>query len=79
MPLDRKTIAAKTTRTAVAILAFRELLLFEDFILAIMLFMENKIGMGILYIFTGGLFGIGILVDIIKYIIELSNLGKDAK
>lgn len=28
-------------------------------------FYEGKIGMGILYIFTGGLFGIGVLVDFI--------------
>ena len=28
-------------------------------------FYEGKIGMGILYIFTGGLFGIGWLIDII--------------
>ncbi|MCL1803280.1 MAG: NINE protein [Eubacteriaceae bacterium] len=29
-------------------------------------FYEEKIGMGILYIFTGGLFGIGWLIDLIK-------------
>lgn len=28
-------------------------------------FMVGKVGTGVLYIFTGGLFGIGILVDII--------------
>ncbi len=28
-------------------------------------FYEGKIGMGILYIFTGGLFGIGVLIDLI--------------
>jgi ribosomal protein L40E len=31
-------------------------------------FYVGKTGMGILYIFTGGLFGIGILVDVIKII-----------
>ena len=29
-------------------------------------FYEGKIGMGVLYIFTGGLFGIGAFVDLIK-------------
>lgn len=29
-------------------------------------FYEGKIGMGILYIFTGGLFGIGVLVDFFR-------------
>lgn len=28
-------------------------------------FYEGKIGMGILYLFTGGLFGIGVIIDII--------------
>jgi len=31
-------------------------------------FYEGKMGMGILYLFTWGLFGIGVLVDLIKYI-----------
>ena len=31
-------------------------------------FYEGKTGMGILYIFTGGLFGIGVLVDFIMII-----------
>ncbi len=31
-------------------------------------FYVGKTGMGILYIFTGGLFGIGVLVDVIKII-----------
>ena len=29
-------------------------------------FMEKKVGMGILYLFTGGLFGIGWIVDIVR-------------
>lgn len=29
-------------------------------------FYEGKIGMGILYIFTGGIFGIGVIIDLIK-------------
>lgn len=33
-------------------------------------FAEKKVGMGILYLFTGGLVGIGWLVDSIKYIVE---------
>jgi hypothetical protein len=36
--------------------------------------MENKILLGIFYIFTGGLFGIGILVDMINYINQLVHL-----
>lgn len=31
-------------------------------------FYEGKIGMGILYIFTGGLFGIGVVIDFIALI-----------
>lgn len=34
-------------------------------------FLEGKILSGIVYIFTGGLFGIGVLVDVIKYIGQL--------
>lgn len=34
-------------------------------------FYRGKIGMGILYIFTGGLFGIGVLIDFFKLIIGL--------
>ena len=30
-------------------------------------FLEKKIGMGILYLFTGGLFGVGWIVDCVKY------------
>lgn len=33
-------------------------------------FYEGKIGMGILYIFTGGLFGIGALVDFIRLLLK---------
>lgn len=32
-------------------------------------FYEGKVGMGILYIFTGGLCGIGVIVDLIKILI----------
>lgn len=37
-------------------------------------FYENKIGMGILYLLTGGLFGIGWLVDVIIYICQESSM-----
>lgn len=33
-------------------------------------FYENKVGMGILYIFTGGLFGIGIIIDFITLLFK---------
>lgn len=33
-------------------------------------FYEGKIGMGILYLFTGGLFGIGVLIDFIKLLFK---------
>lgn len=33
-------------------------------------FYEGKVGMGILYIFTGGLFGIGIIVDLIGILMK---------
>lgn len=33
-------------------------------------FYEGKTGMGILYIFTGGLFGIGVLVDFISILMK---------
>lgn len=33
-------------------------------------FYEGKIGMGVLYIFTGGLCGIGVLVDFIKLLLK---------
>ena len=31
-------------------------------------FMEKKTGMGVLYLFTGGLFGIGWIIDCVKYL-----------
>lgn len=42
-------------------------------------FYENKIGMGILYLLTGGLFGIGWFVDIIIYICQESRMSCLAK
>jgi TM2 domain-containing membrane protein YozV len=36
-------------------------------------FLRGQIGLGILYIFTGGLFGIGVLID---FIISLVKLGE---
>ena len=39
-------------------------------------FMEGKIFLGIAYIFTGGLFGIGLLVDVINYISMLCKENK---
>lgn len=36
-------------------------------------FMEGKILSGLLYIFTGGLFGIGVFVDVIRYVIQLAH------
>ena len=36
-------------------------------------FMQKKIGMGLLYLFTGGLFGIGWIVDSIQAIINFSK------
>ena len=38
-------------------------------------FMEGRIISGILYIFTGGLFGVGIVIDVVKYIIQLTHSG----
>ena len=47
-----------------------------DFLLCLFLgmlgvhkFRENRVGMGLLYLFTGGLFGIGWLIDCIKYLV----------
>ena len=34
-------------------------------------FLEGKIFVGIIYAFTGGLFGIGIFLDAVKYILKL--------
>ncbi len=33
-------------------------------------FYEEKIGIGILYLFTFGLFGIGVIVDLIKILLK---------
>ncbi len=37
-------------------------------------FVEGKIFSGLLYLFTGGLFGIGVFVDIVKYLFRLCNI-----
>ena len=37
-------------------------------------FMERQIVLGLLYLFTGGLFGIGTLIDTIEYIVKLAHL-----
>ena len=34
-------------------------------------FLEGKILTGIVYAFTGGLFGVGVFIDVIRYIIKL--------
>lgn len=39
-------------------------------------FIEGKIGMGVLYLFTGGLFGIGWIIDVIVAIKNLVNASK---
>lgn len=39
-------------------------------------FMEGRIISGLLYVFTGGLFGIGVFIDVIRYIIELAHSGR---
>lgn len=39
-------------------------------------FMKKEVGMGILYLFTGGLFGIGWLIDVIKSLSNLINYKK---
>jgi len=41
-------------------------------------FMEKKTGLGILYLLTGGLLGIGWLVDSITYLVNLLNKPKPA-
>lgn len=41
-------------------------------------FMEKKTGLGILYLLTGGLLGIGWLVDSITYLVKLVNKPKPA-
>ena len=37
-------------------------------------FMDKRIGMGILYLFTAGIFGIGVIVDIVSEIIQLIRM-----
>lgn len=37
-------------------------------------FFEGKIGLGILYIFTCGFFGIGVIIDSIMYIFSIINI-----
>lgn len=37
-------------------------------------FFEGKIGMGILYIFTCGFFGIGVIIDSIMYIFSIISI-----
>ncbi len=37
-------------------------------------FMDRKIGMGLLYLFTFGLMGIGVVVDLIMEIVELARM-----
>jgi len=36
-------------------------------------FIEGKIFLGIVYACTGGLFGVGIVIDVVKYILKLSE------
>ena len=36
-------------------------------------FIERKIGLGLLYFFTGGLFGVGVIIDTISYILEIAG------
>ena len=40
-------------------------------------FLEGRIFSGIVYIFTGGLFGIGIVVDVIRYILEIIHVSRN--
>ena len=39
-------------------------------------FMKKEIGMGILYLFTGGIFGIGWIIDVIRALTNLINSRK---
>ena len=42
-------------------------------------FIDGKVGLGVLYLLTGGLFGIGWIIDTIKYLVEwLNNKPKEA-
>ncbi len=54
-----------------------------DFLIVFMLgmlgvhkFMKNQVGLGVLYLFTGGIFGIGWIIDVIQSLIYLSNSKK---
>lgn len=40
-------------------------------------FLEGKIILGIVYIFTYGLFGIGYIIDIVRYVIQLLHIDKN--
>lgn len=42
-------------------------------------FMEGKIFTGIIYFFTGGLFGIGYIIDCVKHGIEFANVYNDER
>ena len=39
-------------------------------------FMKGQIGMGLLYLFTMGIFGIGWFIDVVRSAIKLANSGK---
>ena len=39
-------------------------------------FMEGKIVLGIIYLVSYGLFGVGVFIDIIRYIINIAHSGK---
>ncbi len=41
-------------------------------------FYEGKILSGIFYAFTGGFFGFGILIDLLRYIVEFSHIQKQS-
>lgn len=45
-------------------------------ILGLHKFMEGKIKMGVLYIFTWGLFGVGLMIDIFRYVFEMIKICK---
>ena len=36
-------------------------------------FLEGKILLGIVYTFTGGLFGVGVVLDVIRYVLKLAE------
>ena len=45
-------------------------------VLGVHKFYEGKVGMGILYLFTGGLFGIGVLIDWFKILLGSAKDGQ---